>query len=399
MRNRTRLLLLGLLLAGLSAWGVHWFLTNHERHSMDTRTGVSPQARRNPFLAAEHFLYRLGTDSESIRGRDHLLNPPPKPGLLLVNNLGPSLPPEREQALLDWIRQGGHLVVTPGRLWDEENETSGNHLLDLFGVRLLTLEVEDEDEEHTDSEENGKTRERTEIPVYLPGYRQPLQIAFDPDLILVDRSGLSDGGSRAEEDGYLLRYPIGQGRLTVLSNQQIFTNDEIGKGDHALLLAVLADGQERAWLLYSSNMPSLIKLLWQNAPQLLLSVMLLLSLVVWSMMLRTGPLIGKERDSRRNLMEHLDAAAAYAWRTDQARGMFDGTRRVLEQAWRRRHMALGRLDRRARCEWIAEQAGLAADEVEMALYGDYSGEQEFTGVSAMQQRLVGMLWKDRGKGS
>ena len=166
-----------------------------------------------------------------------------------------------------------------------------------------------------------------------------------------------------------------------------------------MLLAVLAEGQERAWLLYSSNMPSLLRLLWQNAPQLLISCLLLFSLILWRMMLRTGPLIGKKRENRRNLMEHLDAAAGYAWRTDRARGMFDATQRALEQKWRRRHLALGRLDRRARCEWIAERAGLTPDEVEMALYGDYSGEQEFTGVSAAQQRLTEILWKDRGKGS
>ncbi len=393
------MLVLGVLLAGLAGWGVHWFLTHHERHSKDIRTGVSPQARRNPFLAAEHFLSRLGLDSESISGRDQLLNPPPEPGLLLVNNLGPSLPPEREQDLLNWVRQGGHLVVTPGQVWDEEKETGGNHLLDALGVRLLSLEVEDEGEEPAIIQENGQSGEKTAVPIDMPGYRQPLQIAFDPDLILVDRSGLSDGRSRAEEDGYLLRYSIGQGRLTVLSDHRIFTNDEVGEGDHALFLAVLADGQERAWLLYSSNMPSLLRLLWQNAPQLLISCLLLLSLIVWSMMLRTGPLIGRKRENRRNLMEHLDAAAGYAWRTDRARGMFDATRRALEQAWRRRHLALGRLDRRARCEWIAERAGLAPDEVEMALYGDYSGEQEFMGVSAAQQRLTEILWKDRGKGS
>ena len=393
------MLILGVLLTGLAGWGVHWFLTHHERHSKDIRTGVSPQARRNPFLAAEHFLSRLGLESESISGRDQLLNPPPEPGLLLVNNLGPSLPPEREEDLLNWVRQGGHLVVTPGQVWDEEKETGGNNLLDALGVRLLSLEVEDEDEEPTGVEENGQSGEKTAVSIDMPGYRQPLQIAFDPDLILVDRSGLADGRSRAEEDGYLLRYSIGQGRLTVLSDHRIFTNDEIGEGDHALLLAVLAEGQERAWLLYSSNMPSLLRLLWQNAPQLLISCLLLFSLILWRMMLRTGPLIGKKRENRRNLMEHLDAAAGYAWRTDRARGMFDATQRALEQKWRRRHLALGRLDRRARCEWIAERAGLTPDEVEMALYGDYSGEQEFTGVSAAQQRLTEILWKDRGKGS
>ncbi len=398
MLTRTHVFILIALLTGLAGLGVYWFLTNHERVSIETRTGVSPQARRNPFLAAERFLSRLGLDSQSISGRDRLLNPPSEPGLLLVNNLGPSLPPERELELLNWIRRGGHLVVTPDQTWDEETESGGNHLLDSFGVRLRLLEPEDECEETAGDEEYNQTEEKTLVPIKLPGYHQPLQIAFNPNLILVDGSGLADGGSQAEEEGYLLHYSMGQGRLTVLSDHRIFTNDEIGDGDHALFLATLADGQERAWLLYSSNMPSLFNLLWQNSPQLLISCLFLLPLILWRMTLRTGPLLGREWQNRRNLMEHLYAAGGYAWRTDQARGLFNTTQRILEQAWRRRHPALGRLDRRARCEWIGEKTGLTPENVEMALYGDYSGEQEFTRVSAVQQQLAGNYGSTGAKG-
>ena len=399
MRARTRVLVLGILLVSLAGWGAHWFLTNHERHSKEFRSGVSPQAKQNSFLAAEQILSRLGIDSNSISGRGHLLNPPPEPGLLLVNNLGPSLPPERQRDLLNWVRRGGHLVLMPDQLWDKETETSGNRLLDAFGVRLLSLKTVGEDEALAGDEQTAQSGEESSVTIDLPGLRQALQVAFDPDLILVDRSGLADRGSAAEEDGYLLRYSIGEGRLTVLSDHWIFTNNQIGNQDHALFLAELVDGHKRAWLLYSSNMPSLIVLLWQNAPQLLISCLLLLSLILWRMMLRTGPMLENREETRRNLMEHLDAAAGYAWRTDQARGMFEGTRRVLDQAWRRRHLILGRLDRRARCAWIAERTGLTPGEVETALYGDYSGEQEFIGVSAVQQQLTWMLGKERGKAS
>lgn len=399
MSTRLTILISGLLLVGLAAWGGYWFLANHERHTREIRAELSPEARRNPYLAAERFLSRLGVACESVSGRDRLLQPPKEPGLLLVNNLGPSLPPEREKELLTWIRQGGHLVVIPRHGWDEELETSGNHLLDELGVRLLVVELTEDEEEITGIAGGGELNSEEVVPVTIemPGLQQSVEIDFNRNRILVDRAGRADWGGAGEELGYLLQFKLGQGLLTVLSDDRFFTNDAIGRWDHALFLAQLAQGHEHAWLLYSSKMPSLVRLLWRHAPQLLLCCLVLLVLFVWRLGLRAGPLLGCTSTSRRSLMEHLDAAAGYAWRTDRARRMCAASQQALEQTWRRRHLALDRMDRKARCDWIAGRIGLTPGEVETALYGGYTGEQEFIILSAVQQKLAVRLRSERGE--
>ena len=103
-----------LLLLVLLGWGIHWFLDNHRWETLETRVGVSVEARRNPWLAAERFLRRLNRSVESQSGRRLLLQPPAAGGVLIVKRLGRVLPPDREQALIDWIRTGGHLVVGVG---------------------------------------------------------------------------------------------------------------------------------------------------------------------------------------------------------------------------------------------------------------------------------------------
>ena len=398
MSTRWTLLAGGLLLLGLVTWAGHWFLANHERYSKEIRAEVSPQARRNPYLAAERFLSRLGVASESVSGRERLLQLPAQPGLLLVNNLGPSLPPEREEALLDWVRGGGHLVVIPRKEWDEEQETSGNHLLDRLGVRLLVIALSEEDG-NREEETSGATSGEGAVPVTLliPGARQPVEVDFDRDRILVDGDGHADWVGSVEELGYMLQFQLGQGRLTVLSDDHYFTNGAIDQWDHALFLAQLAAGQERAWLLYSSKMPSLLSLLWRAAPQLLVCALVLLLLSLWRMGLRTGPLLGRGVAPRRSLLEHLDAVAGYAWRTDRGQQMSSVSQRALEQAWRRRHLILGGMDRKAGCEWIAQRTALTGAEVAAALYGSYAGEQEFIRMTGLQQRLAGQLRTERGK--
>ena len=392
MKNKWIGILVLVLLAGLVGWGVYWFLSNYERQYREVRVGVSPEARRNRFLAAERFLGQLGLESESIAGREYLLRPPDETGVLLVNRLSPDLSPDHEQALLAWMEGGGHLIVTAHREWDEDGERAGNPLLERYGVRLRNQvpseEPEDSEEGEDDEDGEGDCEPCDPLTVAFPGQRDGVQVAFQNGRWLEETTDLADWAVEGEEGAHLLQFRIGQGRLTVLSDHQYLVNDHIGEQDHALFLALLTEGERRVWFLYSSRMPSLFTLLWRAAPYLMLSALALIGLWLWSQTLRTGPLLRRETRVRRNLLEHLDAAANYAWQTDRAGGMFQASQKVLEQGWRRRHPGLDRLEQRQRCEKIAELAGIAGPAVEAALYGRVDKEQAFIRASAVQQELL-----------
>lgn len=392
MRNRLLWILFGLVLLLLVGWGVRWFFNNFERQTREVVEGISPAARKNPLLAAQRFLNRIDITAESISGRDQLLKPPAEPGLLLVYRFVGSLPAEREQALMAWVRRGGHLLVAPQQAWDEEAETSGNKLLDDLGVQPVFLEA---DEDESDPTETDSTAPGDTDPVPLrfrmPGANGPIAIAFNPRRQLFDRLGHADWSVESELGSHLLQYGVGRGKVTVLSDLQPFSNGSIGEHDHALLLALLAGDQRRAWLLYSSDMPALPVLLWRHVPGLVISLLTLAGLLVWSLTRRSGPIRSTEQPARRNLMEHLGAVGRYLWRVDRATGTFRQSQQALEQAWRRRHPVLGTLQQRGRCEWIAAYAGLSPGAVEQALYGDYQGEQGFIQVTITQQRLAAQL--------
>jgi len=389
MRNRLLLALFVLLLLALAGLGIGWFLGNYEQRTREIRADVSPMAQRNPFLAAERFLQRIGIPSESVTGRDYLLNPPLQPGLLLVNRLGPDLPPDREQALTDWVASGGQLVVVAGGEWDEASGSSGNRLLDRLGVQPVVFEsLADEDE----SEARAEARVSDEpIAFTLPGSDEPLSVAFSRKRVLHDNKGRADWWVESVLGAHLLQFRMGDGYITVLSDNGFLHNGQIGDHDHALFLARLAEGQPRAWLLYSSNMPSLPQLLWRHAGELVLTLSCLVLLAVWRMARRSGPLLPESGSARRNLLQHLSAVGHYIWRNDHAGTRFRSTRDALEQAWRRRHPVLETLDRSARCEWIARHTGMSERAVGEALYGEMGGEQDLVRLSAMQQRLAARL--------
>ncbi|HHH38849.1 MAG TPA: DUF4350 domain-containing protein [Sedimenticola sp.] len=350
----------GLLLA-LAGGLVWWFLGAYEYREREVRGEPAVEARRNPLLAAGRFLRRRGLAVEGVSGRGPLLHPPGRNGLLLVHHAGRSLVPARRKALLDWVRRGGHLVITAGT-------DTGAGMLQELGVRLQRQAREEGD--------------GCPVAIDYPGFPSRLQIAFDPGRQLFDERLGTEGH-------HLLRYPRGAGVVTVLSDSAFLTNDAIGEYDHALLLALLAAGQERAWLLYGSGIPPLPALLWQKAPQLVAGVLLLSLLFLWRLTRRSGPSLGEAGEPEPvGIGEHLRVAAACLWRIDRGRDMLRASRHAVEQAWLRRHPALGRLARGERCERIAGLAGLSPAAVERALYGEVAAPQDYTAITRLLQRLL-----------
>jgi len=386
-----RMLIVALLLL-LAGWGIQWFFGNFEQRTREVVEGMSPAAKRNPLLAAERFLNQINVVTESISGRDRLLTPPAEQGLLLVYRLGANLPAERAQALLAWVRQGGHLLVTPPKAWDAEAETSGNSLLDSLGVQPVFQDSGEDQSDTPDADLSSRGAAKpAPIRFEMPGVNEPIAVAFDGQRVLFDSLGRADWTVETEAGGHLLQYALGQGKITVISDLRPFTNASIGEHDHALLLALLVGDQRHAWLLYSSAVPALPILLWRRAPGLVISLLALGLLLVWWLTRRSGPVRPMGQPVRRNLMEHLAAVGRYFWRIDQAAATFRQSQMALEQAWRRRHPVLEAMEQAARCQWIAGHAGLSARAVQRALYGKYQGEQGFIQVTATQQRLAVQL--------
>jgi len=390
MRNSLRRLLLLMLLAGLLGWGVQWFLAHHERQSKQILVDVSPRAQRNSLLAAERFLQRMGIAAESVTGRDRLQQLPGEPGVLLVHRFGPSLPPAREQELVRWIERGGHLILTAERVWDEEERTSGNRLLDLFGVRLRLAA------EPSEVEATGDPRPAVLERVEFPGFREPLAVAFVAERTLEAPEGAAAWALPNRSAAHVLQLAVGKGRLSVLSDDRWMTNEGIGEADNALLLALLVGDASRVWLLYSSRMASLPALLWRFAPQLLVTLSAGLALWIWRLTLRMGPLLPTAPAERRNLLEHFEAAAGFAWRTDRAERMLQHSRGAVEQAWRRRQPVLATAGRQEFCSRVASRSGVAPRAVEAAFYGPLAKERDLVRASAVLQKLAAGLKRPYG---
>ena len=136
---------------------------------------------------------------------------------------------------------------------------------------------------------------------------------------------------------------------------------------------------------------ALVSLLWTNQPWLVVSLGLAALLWLWSLKDFTGALREPQIGRRRNLLQHLDAAAAYAWRTDRALRLTEATRESVLRDWTLKHPELQDLGREPLCERIANYSGMTPADVDTALYGGAQDERELITMSAARQRLLAAL--------
>jgi hypothetical protein len=379
VRNNTVPIAAGLIvLILIGGLFTRWFLNNYEYVQEQVRGNMGAEARRNPLLAAERYLSRLGITTESQSGRRLLVEPPPRAGLLLVRDLGAPLPQARVNALLAWVEEGGTLVVTPGSAAEEGRV---HPLLEQFSVTLETDEISGEEVS----------------AIALPWREYALQIEFDADTwFSVDSE---DAYFASPDDGFfhLLRFPRGQGSVVFLSDNGFLTNDRIGDKDHALLLAYLAEDADHAWLLYDSRMSSLISSLWRYAPYLLISFTLFGIVLVRRLQYTTGPVLYPHITGHRDLLEHLQASAEFAWRHNPSVGLLERARKAVEKRWLASHPLLQQLDQKDRCDWLAKQTGMSPDSIHRALYSQQGDTGQLIKITTNLQRLFSALHPDRNE--
>jgi len=364
------------LLLSVAVWV--WFERNFERQLREVTTGWSAAAKRNPFLAAEHFLRRVGIEVESVPGRDLLRDLPPPSDLLVVNGLE-TLNAERRRRLRTWLEQGGQLLVEAVRVLEPDAAPREEDFLAGFGALL-----------RANPDEAGK---EVIAEIEFVDYPEPVRVGFSPGFFLEDANQQASASARADGLPRLLQYRVGDGLLTVTSDNIFLTNRDIGNHDHALALALMSADVNKVWLVYDHAAPALGTLLWRAAPQAIIAAALLLASLLWHLSGAIGPPLPVPARARRDLTDHLEAAAALLWRYGRGGLQMEATRKRIEQAWLRRHPLLHDLDNAGRARWISEQvdAGVSAGQVYDALYQRHHRAQDFTAQSRLLQRLWSAL--------
>ncbi|WP_338504993.1 DUF4350 domain-containing protein [Pseudomonas trivialis] len=337
------LLCVGLLLAGLLGAGGLFLWSKAIPYDEVVDRGPSPEALANPYLAAEQFLRAQGLVVEHANGLDRLADLPATGNSLLLLGERGNMTPRQAEQLLDWARSGGHLLLVAEALWDEETDKSGDLLLDRLHIHQL---LSDDPEEPAPARKGNKP-DLTKL--YVDNETAPAYFSFDTDFNLTDPTHLAQFSANSARASHLMQFNLGQDRVTVITDSDLWKASIIGQHDNAWLLWYL-NRDTAVTLLFNSDVDNLLSLLMRYFPQALVALAALIVLALWQAGMRQGPVQAPAPKARRQLQEHLKASADFLLRRSGQGTLLQALQRDILRAARRRHPGFEHLDNAAQCQ-------------------------------------------------
>jgi len=325
-----------LLVAALVAW---WFHGMH-RVTEWVDLPVRGEATWNRLYPLQKALRASGRDAQSRRRLQLELTPLGERDtvVMLQDTLG--LQADETYDLLDWVKDGGHLVVALPQGDADLNRDGGQPTLtEILGVQRRKRDDNDDC-----------------LRFSAPGATKPEELFCGSQ-----RFDLSQGaplfGLRDPAGGWVVaRIAHGKGSVDVLSSLWLVQRDNIESPVSAWLTAQLLapnDGHGSFHLVYEPGLPSLWLVIWRKGWMAWAPALLALVAWLWWRAQRVGPLLPGHVRQRRSLIEHVSASGELLWRFRRGD--------LLYQAVRARFMAkLRRRDPIAATQPDALQAGMIA---------------------------------------
>lgn len=361
-------------LAALLAVGLAtlWFLRNFERVPEQINLPAYGEPTYNPLYALREALRRDGIKAESRRTLDlRAMQLQPGDTVLMLDDPRTLATAEAGQ-LLDWVQQGGHLLLrVPEADPELDRDTT---LLGRLGVQPSDIPPRCQP---------WRVKGQDEHSEFCRGQRFTLATPARAELRWGDGRDATLAHAR-------LRH--GSGRVEVLSDMDFLRNgnDEGDTGlrdvphrDLARLLLAPNYGHGTIHLVYAVQAPSLWRTLLHNAWPVWLPLLLALLAWLWMRSQRFGALLPSPREERRSLLEHVRASGEHLHRYGKTPLLHAAMRQAFFTRLRRRAPLAAALSGEAQARAIAEHLHLPPEQVRTALQAPASRDD-----AALRERIA-----------
>ncbi|MFT0211910.1 DUF4350 domain-containing protein [Pseudomonas sp. F1_0610] len=273
------------------------FLFNREYTEKQIDLGYSFEAKTNRFLALEHYLSAINVKYKKITRASSIYNKENQNKTLILLSGESARHNEDIEPLLNWVKAGGHLILPA----NEDDLT-----LAKLGITISR------------QKEKKATDQLTRL--YLQNEQSPAYLSFDPVYHLNDSKNLAFAWANSSSNTHMLQMMLDKGMVTVLSDNDIWTNLQIEENDNAWLVWYLTqDSEVLLWRNHQKSprkevSPSLLVKALKHFPYTLLAAVVFLALLGWRLGTRLGPLLASPDKPRRQLAEHLTASSNFQLR-------------------------------------------------------------------------------------
>ncbi|MBV7553857.1 DUF4350 domain-containing protein [Pseudomonas sp. PDM28] len=330
MSRRRGTIAIALLAVLLAALGLYLYL-KATPYQVEIDHGPSPEARANPYLAAQLFLRRQGLSVDHANGLDILPSLDPHRHSLLLLGDRYNMTPRQIDQVMNWTRGGGRLLFVAESLWDEKLGHSNDLLLDRVQLRqFLSKDLKAPPPDIGDDPYPQLTK------LYLEDEDAPAYAGFDTAFHLEDPKNLAQAWANSARATHMMQLDYGLGSIIVVTDADLWKTPAIEQYDNAWLLWYLT-ADTRVTLIFNTDHDSLPTLLLRYFPQALAALFALIGLGFWHFGVRQGPLLEPAPKARRQLQEHLRASADFLLRRNGQAGLLQALQQDILRRVRRRH--------------------------------------------------------------
>jgi hypothetical protein len=321
---------IALLAVLVAALGVYLYL-KATPYQVEIDHGPSPEARANPYLAAQLFLRRQGLSVDHANSLDILPSLDPHRHSLLLLGDRYNMTPRQIDQVMNWTRAGGRLLFVAESLWDEKLGHSNDLLLDRVQLRQsLSKDLKEPPADVGDDPYPQLTK------LYLEDEDAPAYAGFDTAFHLEDPKNLAQAWANSARATHMMQLDYGLGSIIVVTDADLWKTPAVEQYDNAWLLWYLT-ADTRVTLIFNTDHDSLPTLLLRYFPQALVALFALIGLGFWHFGVRQGPLLEPAPRARRQLQEHLRASADFLLRHNGQAGLLQALQQDILRRVRRRH--------------------------------------------------------------
>lgn len=308
------------VLVGLSIW---WY-RSQEREEVRLST---EEARLNPWLAISILFESRNLEVKQEFPLFEQVLPSTRDTIVVRH--GPyTIETARHSSLLErWVRDGGTLIYRVTSVWDEEeSKRSAQQLFPMsLGVHLAQEELLET--EPYISLRMPDCPEKSQEITFANGPPLNMQVSQTGDSIF-DLDHIAPGLNPLTLGVGMLQLNYGAGKVFFVKGLRQWTNNYVSCYDNAYVLySIVSDFEQPStrlsgrtlWILPMGAFPSLIELIWNNAPQAVLGVVLALLVLILVWNTRQSPPAYEVSSPRRSAYEYSTSAAKFAWRNKDLR--------------------------------------------------------------------------------
>jgi len=166
-----------------------------------------------------------------------------------------------------------------------------------------------------------------------------------------------------------MRVQVSRGSVSVI-NATTLRSRHLFDGDHGWLFVTssqLRRGDDMHFLSEDAQ-PSLLVLLWQRGGPVVVLTLALISLVLWRVGVRFGPLAAAQPAARRSLAEQIRGTGQFALRQGGGDALLAAALRALDEAAQRRIPGYARLSTKERASALARLTGFDLQALAAAIH-------------------------------